>query len=173
MRHMRFLVCDLVYDLAVAVALALFLFAFYPSPAAAKDLPSDVCSLLTTQQLQKTLGQTFGAAQKSSAPPAYRGQSAGTNCRYSDSSGRHEVVFIVYVDGSAAEAQQTFDKLSAWYPAASKPSGIGDSAYIDKSHAIHVLKGSVRYFINAGSSGSDAVRDKQAQDLATAVAAQL
>lgn len=165
MLRTRFLVCDL----PVSVALALFFFAFYPSPASAKDLPSDVCSLLSTQQLQKTLGQSYGAAQKTSAPPAYRGQSAGTNCRYSDSGGRHEVVFIVYVDGSVAEAQQTFDKLSVWYPAVSKPSGIGDSAYIDKSHAIHVLKGAVRYFISPGSSASD----KQVQDLATAVAAQL
>jgi hypothetical protein len=165
MRRVRFLVCDL----PIALALALFLFAFLPNPAAAKDLPSDVCSLLTTQQLQKTLGQTFGAAQKTSAPPAYMGQSAGTNCRYSDSGGHHEVVLIVYADHSADEAKQTFDKLSAWYPAASKPSGIGDSAYVDKSHAIHVLKGNVRYFINAG----DGVQDKQVQELATAVAAQL
>lgn len=165
MRQMRSLVCDL----PVSVALALLLFAFHPNPASAKGLPSDVCSLLTTQQLQKTLGQSYGAAQKTTAPPAYRGQSAGTNCRYSDSGGRHEVVLIVYVDGSADEAKQTFDKLSAWYPAASKPSGIGDSAYIDKSHAIHVLKGSVRYYINGGSGASD----KQVQDLANAVAAQL
>ncbi len=165
MRHVRFAACDL----PVAPALALFLLVFYPNLAAAKDLPSDVCSLLTTQQLQKTLGQTFGAAQKTTAPPAYMGQSAGTNCRYSDSSGRHEVVLIVYVDHSPEEAKQTFDKLSAWYPAASKPSGIGDSAYIDKSHAIHVLKGSVRYFINAGSSASDA----QVQALANTVASQL
>lgn len=165
MRHMRFLVCDL----PVAVTLALFLFAFYANPSAAKDLPSDVCSLLTAQQLQKTLGLAFGAAQKASAPPAYMGQAAGTNCRYSDSGGHHEVVLIVYVDHSPAEAKETFEKLSAWYPTLSKPSGIGDSAYIDKSHAIHVLKGSVRYFINAGSSASD----KQVQDLATAVAAQL
>lgn len=166
MRGVRFLFCDL----PVALVLALFLFAFHPNPAAAKDLPADVCSLLTTQQLQKTLKQTFGAAVKTSAPPAYRGQSEGTNCRYSDSSGRHEVVLIVYVDHSPDEAKQTFDKLSAWYPAASKPSGIGDSAYIDKSHAIHVLKGSVRYFINPGSSSSS---DQQVQDLANAVAAQL
>lgn len=165
MRRVRFLICELLLVLAVA----LFLLAFHPNPALAKDPPSDVCSLLTPQQLQKTLGQTFGAAQKTSAPPAYMGQSAGTNCRYSDSGGRHEAVLIVYVDRSPEEAKQTFDKLSAWYPATAKPSGIGDSAYIDKSHAIHVLKGSARYFINAGSSASD----KQVQELANAVAAQL
>lgn len=168
MRRLRSLVCDL----PVALALALFLFAFHPNPAAAKDPPADPCTLLTPQQLQKTLGESFGAAEKTTAPPAYRGQSAGANCRYSTQNGRHEVVLIVYVDHSPAEAKETFDKLSAWYPATSKPSGIGDSAYIDKSHAIHVLKGSVRYFINGGS-GSDAVIEKQVQELASAVAAQL
>jgi len=165
MRRVRLLVCDVPFALAVG----LLLFAFHPSPAGAKDLPSDVCSLLTPQQLQKTLGQSFGTAQNTSAPAAYAGQSAGTNCRYSDQGGHLEVFLIVYADRSPEEAKQTFDKLSAWYPATSKPSGIGDSAYIDKDHAIHVLKGRVRYFINAGSHASD----KQVQDLANAVAAQL
>lgn len=165
MRRVRFLHSHLALPLAVTF----FLLVFRPNPAAAKDLPSDICSLLTPQQLQKTLGQTFGAAQKTAALPAYMGQPEGTNCRYSDSGGHHEVILIVYVDRSSDEAKQTFDKLSAWYPATSKPTGIGDSAYVDKSHAIHVLKGSVRYFINAGSGASDT----QVQALASAVAAQL
>lgn len=168
MRLVRFPICNL----PVALLLSLFLCTCSPKLAGAKDLPSDVCSLLTPQQLQKTLGEPFGAAEKTAAPPAYMGQSAGTNCHYSDKSGRHDLVLIVYADKSPAEAKATFEKLSAWYPAASKPSGIGDSAYIDKSHSIHVLKGSVRYFISGGS-GSDATREKQVQELATAVAAQL
>jgi hypothetical protein len=170
MRLLRFPLCDL----TIALALAFFLLAFHTNPAAAKDLPSDICSLLAPQQLQKTLGEPFGAPEKTTAPPAYSGLNSGTTCHYTDQkSGRYAVIFIVYVDRSPAEAKQTFDKLSAWYPAASKPSGIGDSAYIDKSHAIHVLKGSVRYFINAASGASDAVLDKQVQDLATSVAAQI
>lgn len=168
MRHARFFVSDFL----AAPALAFLLLAFHPNTAAAKDPPSDVCTLLTPQQLQKTLGQAFGPAEKMSAPPAYMGQSAGTNCHYSDKGGHREVTLIVYVDHSAAEAKETFDKLSAWYPALSKPSGIGDSAYIDKQHAIHVLKGSVRYFISTGSGASDVV-EKQVQELAAAVAAQL
>ncbi len=169
MRLVRFLLCDL----PIALPLAFFLLAFNANAASAKELPSDVCSLLGPQQLQKTLGQPFGAAQKTTAPPAYAGQQPGTNCHYTDQKGgREEVIFIVYVDRSPAEAKQTFDKLSAWYPATSKPSGIGDSAYIDSNHAIHVLKGSVRYFINVARGASDAALEKQEEDLATSVAAQ-
>jgi len=169
-RLLRFPLCDLL----IALTIAFLLLAFHPNPAAGKDLPSDICSLLAPQQLQKTLGQPFGAPQKATAPSPYRGLNSGTNCQYtSQKNGSQGVTFIVYVDHSPAEAKQTFEKLSAWYPAISKPSGIGDSAYIDKSHAIHVLKGSVRYFIDVGSSASDAVRDKQVQDLAASVAAQI
>ena len=170
MRLLRFLLCDL----PIAMTLAFFLLAFYVNPAVAKDLPSDVCSLLAPQQLQKTLGQPFGPAQKVTAPPAYSGQPAGTNCDYAgQKNGSQVVTLIVYVDRSLAEAKETFEKLSAWFPATSKPSGIGDSAYIDKNHAIHVLKGSVRYFISVSSQDPGAAREKQAQDLAASVAAQI
>jgi hypothetical protein len=170
MRLPRFPLCDL----PIALTLAFFLLAFHANAAGAKELPPDVCSLLAPEQLQKTLGQPYDAADKATAPPAYAGQQPGTNCHYNNQkSGRHAVVFIVYVDRSPAEAKETFDKLSAWYPAISKASGIGDSAYIDKNHAIHVLKGSVRYFINAASGASDTVLDKQVQDLAASVAAQI
>ena len=160
-------------DLPVALALAFGALAFHPAPAVAKDLPSDLCSLLPPPQLQKTLGQPYRDAAKTAAPAPYANQPSGTNCRYTgQKSGSQEVIFIVYVDRSPEDAKQNFDKLSAWYPSISKPSGIGDSAYIDKSHAIHVLKGSVRYFISVSSGGSD-VPDKQVQDLATSVAAQI
>lgn len=170
MRLLRFLF----RDLPIALALAFFVFAFQANPAAAKDLPSDICSLLAPQALQKTLGQPFGAAEKNTALPAYAGQPAGTNCTYAGQKSRSQVVnLIVYVDRSPAEAKTTFERLSAWFPATSKPSGIGDSAYIDKDHAIHVLKGSVRYFINISSQDPAPAREKQAQDLATSVAAEI
>jgi hypothetical protein len=170
MKLLRFPLCDF----PIALMLAFFLLAFPANPVTAKDLPSDICSLLATQQLQKTLGQPFSAPQKNAAPPAYAGQPAGTNCAFTGlKSGSSVVTLIVYVDRSPAEAKETFDKLSAWFPATSKPSGIGDSAYIDKNHAIHVLKGSVRFFINVASGDSDAAVEKEAQDLATSVAAQI
>ena len=161
-------------DLLIALTLAFFLLAFHANAAAAKDLPSDVCSLLSQQQLQKTLGVPFAAPQKASAPAPYANQPTGTNCHFTgQKSSSQAVIFIVYVDRSPGEAKQNFDKLSVWYPSISKPTGIGDSAYIDKSHAIHVLKGSVRYFISLSTNGSDAAMDKQVQDLATSVAAQI
>jgi hypothetical protein len=170
MRVVRFLLCDL----PIALTLFLVLPAVQANAVAAKDLPSDLCSLLSPQQLQKTLGSPYGAPEKAAAPAAYRGQQPGTNCHYTDQkSDRRGVVFIVYVDRSPAEAKATFENLSAWFPATSKPSGIGDSAYMDKNHAIHVLKGSVRYFINVPSGDSAAAAEKQAQDLAISVAAQL
>jgi hypothetical protein len=55
----------------------------------------------------------------------------------------------------------------------SKPSGIGNSAYMDKNHAIHVRKGSVRYFISVSSQDPGTAKEKQAQDLAASVAAQI
>jgi len=170
MRLLRFLACDL----SIALAFAFLLLVFNASAAAAKEPPSDICSLLASQQLQKTLGQPFGATKKTTAPAAYSGQPSGTNCHYTDQQGgTHEVILIVYVDRSPAEAKQTFEKLSAFFEVKSKPSGVGDTAYLDASHAIHVLKGNIRYFINVASDASDATRERQAQDLATSVAAQI
>jgi hypothetical protein len=170
MRPLRFRLCDS----PIALIIAFCLVAFHAKAAVAKDLPPDICSLLSPQQLQKTMGQPFGAAQKTTAPAAYAGQPPGTNCDYAElKSGRQEVMLIVYADRSPAQAKETFEKLSAWFPAISKPSGIGDSAYIDSHHAIHVLKGSVRYFISVISTVSDAARDKLVQDLAASVAAQI
>ena len=126
------------------------------------------CSLLTPAQIQKVLGQTFGAPEETKAPPAYGQQPWGSNCSYSSQTGsKVAVTFIVYVDASPAEAKQTFDKLSMWYEPKSKPS-IGDSAYIDSHGAIHVLKGKVRYFISI-----DPGNEKQSKDLATDVASRI
>jgi len=129
---------------------------------------ADGCSLLTPAQIQQVLGQPFGAPKKDQAPPAYGKQPWGSNCRYSSQKGGLTVTFIVYVEASASEAKETFDKLSMWYQAKSKPSGIGDSAYIDSKDAIHVLKGNVRYFIQL-----DPKNEKQLKDLAVSVASHI
>lgn len=170
MRNGRALICNL----PVVLGLALFLSAFHPNALNAKDLPSDVCTLLTPEQLQKTVHLNFGPAKKTVAPPAFRGQAEGTQCVYSEQRGAPRVVmFIVYADSSPAEATKIFENLSAWYKPTSKPSGIGDAAYIDKDHAIHVLKGNVRFFISPEAGGTPDAREKQAQELASFVAAQL
>ena len=127
--------------------------------------PAADCSLLSPAQIQQVLGLPFSAPSKTQAMPAFAKQAPGSDCHYSSQKGHASIDFIVYVDGSASEAKQTFERLSMWYPAKSKPSGIGDSAYIDSHNSIHVLKGQVRYFISLSPQN-----EKQLKDLASSVA---
>jgi hypothetical protein len=154
------------FGLALIFA-AVFVFAAgnaRPTPAA----PAGGCSMLTPAQIQKVLGQPFGAPTEAKAPPAYAGQSWGSNCTYASQQGGHATVtFIVYVDASTTEAKQTFEKLSMWYRAKSRPS-VGDQAYIDRQHAIHVLKGKVRFYVSISSEN-----EKQTTDLASVIAGTL
>ena len=143
------------------------------APAArAQQAPSDLCAWLTPAQLQKTLGQQFGAPSRSAAPPAYGKKPWGTSCRYSGANGGSlEVLFIAYVESSPTVAKATFEKLSMFYSPNTKVDGIGDEAYIDRQGAIHVLKGKVRYFISIDTDSP--ARQKEVRDLATQVAAEL
>lgn len=158
---------DMNWKSKVAVVLGTFLVFTVDSSRAAYAAPTaDNCALLTPAQIQKVLGQPFGAPGESKWPPAYGKQPWGTQCQYDSQKGPNtKVTFIVYIEQTAAEAKQTFDKLSMWFPAKSKPA-VGDAAYMDSSHAIHVLKGKVRYYVSI-----DPVNEKQVKDLATAVAA--
>ena len=127
------------------------------------------CSPLSPAQIQKVLGRPFGAPDKTQSPPAFGKQPWGTHCTYHSQKGTNgRVDFIIYTDASAAEAKQTFERLMMWFPAKSKPSGIGDSAYIDSRGAIHVLKGKTRYFLSVDPSDENHLKD-----LASAVATQL
>jgi hypothetical protein len=51
--------------------------------------------------------------------------------------------------------------------------GVGDEAYFDKEHAIHVRKGKVRYYLNLSSSENSAAKEKQLTELAKEVAGKL
>jgi hypothetical protein len=170
-RLLRVLLCTL----SIVLLLAVYPARFSAKAAPRRAVPSDVCSLLTADQLKKTLGQTFGAAEKSKFPAVYMGQSDGIQCVYNAEGGRTGVTFIFYSDHSAAEAKQTFTSLIGFFPAKSKPTGIGDDAYLDDNHALHVLKGNYRFFISISgpSTLSDATAEKDEEDLAKAVAAQL
>jgi hypothetical protein len=155
--------------LRVALMAAAFLISSASSARIAHAAPQGPgCSLLTPAQIQKVLGRPFSAPSVTPALPAFAKQAWGSNCRYSSQGGGHVIVgLIVYMDGSPAEAKQTFDKLSLWYPAKSKPA-LGDSAYIDSDGAIHVLKGKVRYYISLNPQN-----EKQLKDLAASVAARI
>jgi hypothetical protein len=124
------------------------------------------CSMLTPAQIQKVLGQPFGAPTQTKASPAYKGQSWGSSCEYRSTRANMRVDFLVYVDRSPSEAKQTFEKLSTWSSLSSHISkvSVGDEASI-VGHAIHVLKGNVRYAVSISTE-----RDKQVMDLAVAIA---
>lgn len=150
------------------IAAALLIFGASNAGIAHAEPQGPGCSMLTPAQIQKVLGQPFGAPSVGAWPPAYGQAPWGSQCRYSSQKGPHlDVTFIVYIEASPAEAKQTFDKLSMWYPAKSKPA-IGDSAYIDSSGAIHVLKGKVRYYISL-----DPKNEKELKDLAMSVAGRI
>lgn len=135
--------------------------------------PTDACALLPVALLNSTLNKHFAAPVRHVAPPAYAGQNPGTDCDYNTASGHaSEVDFKVYVDHSPSEATATFQRLSMFYQPGTKVSGIGDSAYLDKFGAIHVLKGKVRYYIDMDGAHTAAGK-KAIQALAAHVAAQL
>lgn len=137
--------------------------------AALASPSANECSPLSPVEIQKVLGQPFGEPEQAQAPPAFGKQPWGTHCTYHSQKGTNASVdFIIYNDASAAEAKQTFERLMMWFPAKSKPPGIGDSAYIDSRGAIHVLKGKTRYFLSA-----DPGDENHLKDLASSVAAQL
>ena len=151
------------------IATALLIFGASSARIAGAAPQGPGCSLLTPAQIQKVLGQPFGAPTETKAYPAYKGQSWGSHCEYRSTRGNMQVDFIVYVDRSASEAKQTFEKLSAWSSLSSHISkaSVGDQAYI-VGHAIHVLKGKVRYAVSISTEN-----EKQVIDLASAVAAQI
>ena len=142
--------------LILIVALVMTVGSVRPAKAASQ---ADQCSMLTPNQIQSVIGKPFGAPETTQASPAFGKQPWGLNCRYSSQSGGHVIVsLIVYVEASASDAKQTFDKLMMWYQVRSRPSGIGNSAYIDSRGAIHVLKGKTRYFIQLDPGNEDQLK---------------
>lgn len=151
----------------VGIAVAALLLG--PVALSAKTIPSDKCTLLPDSELQTVLNGSFGKPSTSVAPSPFAGIPEGTDCTYAATQGSGQVLFRIYVDPSVATAQQTFQRLAPYYPAKSKPPHLGDSAYIDTSNGIHVLKGSVRFYIQAQPAATEA----QLVSLATSVAKQL
>jgi hypothetical protein len=168
----KFSSTSLLAGFPVAGALMLL---FDPACISARALPPDACSLLTPSQLQQVLGQPFELSDRSLAPPAAPGQPPGRECDYTTHLGAsRKVVFIAFVDASADQAREMYDKLTLWLTHKAQLSGIGDAAYVDDNHAIHVLKGTVRYYLNIVPFGEATLaRQEQLCDLARLVAAQI
>lgn len=161
---------------ALPIAMFLTLIMFFNNHALqAKDPPSDACVMLPAAQVAKVLEQPFGSSAKAIAPAAFPGSPTGTDCTYDTGKGlSRKLLFRIYVESSPAAAKGTFNKLSPYYGPNTAVMGNWDTAYLDASHAIHVQKGKVRYYLNLDSIGTDTAKtEKQLKDLATWVAGQL
>jgi hypothetical protein len=147
-------------------------FGFTAQRAWATDTPGDPCSLLTAGQVSSTLGDKYGAPEKSVAPRPFANTVQGTDCQYKTASGQDQVLFRVYFDASAAQATDLHARLKMFFGKDSTPASVGDEAYVDKNAAIHVRKGNVRYFL-AISHGDTPTGRKQILALAALVAGEL
>ena len=141
----------------------------------AKDTPSDVCTMLSGDQLAAVLGQPYHPAAKRVAPAVFRNSPPGTDCSYEASKPpSRTLLFRIYVESSPEAAKQSFDKFRPYAGASATVTGNWDNAYIDQEHAIHVLKGKARYYLKLDPvRGDKAKAEKQLQDLATSIAGQL
>lgn len=151
--------------LVVFVVLAGMVFAASQKTFAAS--PSDGCALLTPGQAEKVLGQPFQAPKKVPLIPPF-GDKWGSHCIYKSQKDENVVVdFFVYVTASPTQARQWYEMGANASKQKSNPA-IGDSAYVDSSGEVHVLKGNILYSITIGRGSL-----KQRQDLAASVAAQI
>ncbi len=154
--------CFLITAICLAVSFAIPL-------ARAAEPPADLCSLLSADQVSKAFGQTFNAPTKSVAPRPYANTAEGTDCAYSTQRGS-QLLFRAYVDPSPSAATELHARLKPFYSPSVPAPGVGDEAYFDRDHAIHVRKGKVRYYL---SFKKEASLEKPLKDLATQVAARL
>jgi hypothetical protein len=140
----------------------------------ARDIPSDVCTMLSGDQLAKVLKQPYHSTTKRSAPAVFRGSPTGTDCTYQATNAPSRVLlFRIYVESSPDAAKQSFDRFRPYSGPSTTVAGNWDSAYIDPEHAIHVQKGKVRYYLALDPVRADkALAEKRLQDLAAWVAGQ-
>jgi hypothetical protein len=128
--------------------------------------PADLCSLLPAAVLSKTLGSTYRAPKESVAPRPFANTAQGTDCSYESPHDRF--LLRAYVDPSPAAAAELFARLKSFFGKGSTAvAGVGDEAYMDTSHGLHVRKGKVRFFISGAGT------DKQLTDLANGIVGQL
>jgi hypothetical protein len=135
---------------------------------AAAEPPADRCALLPASVVSKNLKENFNAPEKSEAPRPFANTASGSDCKYETQSKKYSLVFRAYVDPSPSASAELFARLKTWFGRGSTPvNGIGDEAYMDKAHGLHVRKGKVRFFLTGSAT------DQQLKDLASGVAGQL
>jgi hypothetical protein len=139
--------------------------------AKAAEPPADLCSLLPAAEVSKILGQAYDSPQKSVAPRPYANTATGTDCNYLAKGSK--LWFRAYVDPSPSAAADLFAKLGKFYSPQTPVAGLGDEAYFDPEHALHVRKGKVRFYLNLDPVSSAPTVEKQLKDLASRVAGRL
>jgi hypothetical protein len=140
-------------------------------PVRAAEPPSDLCSLLPAAEVSKALGRTYGAPQKSVAPRPFANTATGTDCNYLAQGSK--LWFRAYVDPSPSAATELFARLGKFYGPQTPIPGLGDEAYSDRDHALHVRKGKVRFYLNLDPMNFTPAVEKQLKDLASRVAGRL
>ena len=139
--------------------------------ARATEPPDDLCSLLPAAEVSKTLGRAYDSPQKSVAPRPYANTVEGTDCNYLAKGSK--LWFRAYVDPSPSAAADLFAKLSKFYGKQTPITGLGDEAYFDEKHGLHVRKGKVRFYINLEPMDFTPAIEKQLKDLSSRVTGRL
>jgi len=117
--------------------------------ARAAEPPADVCSLLPAAEVNTTLGQAYNSPQKSVAPRPFANTAEGTDCSYRPKGATQStLLFRAYFDPSPSAAADLFTRLSKFYGTPTPIAGLGDTAYFDEAHGLHVRKGNVRFFLS-------------------------
>jgi hypothetical protein len=137
--------------------------------AFAAEPPAD-CTLLSADDVKKAVGKRYDAPLLMGDPHTFISANGDTDCNYTPRNVGEPLMLRVFVDSSPEQATEIFAKLETFHGSTTAVPGIGDEAYLDAKHAIHVRKGKVRYFIDLSE---DAKADKPVEDLAAVVAGKL
>jgi hypothetical protein len=157
------------------VATVLFSSGCWAQSAMATEPSSDLCALLPASHVSAVLGTAYDSPQQSVAPRFSAGTVTGTDCNYqSKSTDATKLLFEAYVDPSARDTSWLFLRKSKFYKTTTPVSGLGDEAYFDDAHGLHVRKGKARLFFNLTPVGTfGAEKEEQMKTLASGVIAQL
>ena len=121
--------------------------------------------------MSKTLGRAYDSPQKSVAPRPYVNTAEGTDCNYLAKGSK--LWFRTYVDPSPSAAADLFARLGKFYSPLTPVPGLGDEAYFDPAHALHVRKGKVRFYIYLEPMNFSPAIEKHLKDLASQVTGRL
>lgn len=156
----------------LSIVSAILVGIFIVPAARAAEPPSDLCTLLSPEDVSKALGHPYGAPDKSTAPRPFANTVEGADCRYPAKDGHGKTLwFRAYADASPSQATDLFARLSQFYGTPTQVQGLGDQAYFDKDHALHARKGRVRFYLD--DRASNPTGEQPLKDLGMLVASRL